>query len=234
MKDNTIKKDYSKKIFTIPNILSFIRLGAVPVFIFVFFYFYDSIPYLAGIIFALIALTDVVDGFIARHFNMISDAGKVLDPLADKVSQIACIICLMIKGNVHHGIFVILCAKELYMIICGTILYNRHFVMSAKWVGKINSLCINIGAFLALFINVNGAVGKILNAISFGLLVVGVFLSVASAIYYTAIVWKQTGGHLPPKKSKVEQVKETESVEINLEVSNSEEITLDNEELVKQ
>lgn len=209
------KKDYSKKIFTIPNILSFIRLGAVPVFIFVFFYFYDTIPYLAGIIFASIAITDVVDGFIARKFNMISDVGKVLDPLADKVSQLACIICLMIKGNVHYLIFTILFAKELYMIVCGIILFNRKFVMSANWVGKINSLVINVGAFLALFINVPGAAGTVLKAVSFGLLVIGVLLSITAAIWYTVIVWKRTGGHLPPKKSKEEneQLEETSVLE---------------------
>lgn len=76
----------NKSFFTIPNILTLLRIVLIPLLVFVFFEYYEQKPFLPAVIFAVAAITDLFDGFIAKRFNMISDAGKVLDPLADKLS----------------------------------------------------------------------------------------------------------------------------------------------------
>ena len=81
-----------KKIVTIPNILSFFRLCLIPVIIWL--YIGEKNYLWAGIVLILSGATDLADGFIARHFHMISDLGKVLDPVADKLTQAAMLFCL--------------------------------------------------------------------------------------------------------------------------------------------
>ena len=87
------KRLQKKEIFTIPNLLSLFRLCLIPLIV----YEYCSVQNttLAVLFIALSALTDVLDGKIARRFNMVSDVGKVLDPIADKLTQAALIICLI-------------------------------------------------------------------------------------------------------------------------------------------
>ena len=77
----------------IPNILSLIRLLLVPVFVLLFF---AEKTFAAAAVFVISGITDVLDGFIARKFGFISNLGKVLDPLADKLTQMSAFVCLYI------------------------------------------------------------------------------------------------------------------------------------------
>ena len=79
------------KLKNIPNILSFIRIGLVFVFIALFF---TNHIYLSLLIFLLAGATDVVDGYLARRFNWITNLGKILDPFADKMMQVSVLLCL--------------------------------------------------------------------------------------------------------------------------------------------
>ena len=93
-------KDWKKEVFTIPNFLSLFRLLLIPVYIIIYLNAEEITDYyIAGGILAVSCLTDLVDGQIARRFNMISTVGKVLDPLADKLTQLALIHCLATKYN---------------------------------------------------------------------------------------------------------------------------------------
>ena len=91
-------KDWKKDLFTIPNMLSLFRLLLIPVYVVIYLNADADIDYyIAGGILAVSCLTDMIDGQIARHFNMISTIGKILDPLADKVTQFTLIVCLAIE-----------------------------------------------------------------------------------------------------------------------------------------
>ncbi len=91
-------KDWRKDLLTIPNMLSLFRLLLIPVYVVIYLHATTQEEHLvAGAILAVSCLTDMIDGQIARHFNMISTIGKLLDPLADKFTQFAMIICLTIK-----------------------------------------------------------------------------------------------------------------------------------------
>ena len=89
-----------KKIITIPNILSFFRLCLIPVIIWL--YTVEKNDAAAGAVLILSGATDVADGFIARHFHMISDLGKVLDPIADKLTQAAMLFSLCTRLSLIH------------------------------------------------------------------------------------------------------------------------------------
>ena len=93
--------EFNKKdVFTLPNILTYLRIALVPVFIaFMFIDFMPNNIYWAFGVFLLASFTDVADGYIARKFSMVSDIGKILDPFADKFLQVSAIICLTVTGS---------------------------------------------------------------------------------------------------------------------------------------
>ncbi len=127
---------YQKKIITIPNILSFIRLIMIPVIVWLYFGERDYL--LTGIVVIISFLTDVADGFIARTFNMISDLGKVLDPIADKATQIVVMIMLAISFPLMLIPIVLTVIKESFMAITGYMVIKKcDLVMGAEWHGKV-------------------------------------------------------------------------------------------------
>lgn len=137
-----------EKIFNIPNVLSLIRIILIPCFIITYFsgYYITS----AAILLAS-GFTDVLDGFIARRFNLITNIGKILDPAADKLTQVAIWISLTIKFSDVPGmiiITVIFFLKELLMLIGGIkILKVNKPIASSKWFGKIGTFifyCVTI------------------------------------------------------------------------------------------
>jgi len=130
-----------KKIITIPNILSFFRVLLVPVF--VYFYFSDienNYIYSVAVI-MLSGVTDVLDGFIARRFNMISSFGKFIDPFADKLTQGVALVCISIKNPWLFPLVVIYYIKEISFTYASYLLYRGGFRPSeAKWWGKFSTL----------------------------------------------------------------------------------------------
>lgn len=126
---------YQKKIITIPNILSFIRLCLIPFIIWLYFGKEDYL--LTGIFVIVSGLTDVVDGMIARKFNMISDLGKVLDPIADKATQLTVMIILAISFPLMLIPIILTVIKESFMAITGYMVIKKcGIVMGANWHGK--------------------------------------------------------------------------------------------------
>ncbi len=109
------KKPMSVRILTIPNLLSFFRIALIPVFVWSYCVKRDNT--LTAILLLLSGATDIADGFIARTFHMVSDLGKVLDPIADKLTQATMLICLMTRFPLMMIPLIIMAVKELYMAI---------------------------------------------------------------------------------------------------------------------
>lgn len=150
-------KDLFKGWNTIPNWLSFIRIALIPVFVVLFLRGY-VLP--AVIIMACAALTDLFDGKIARKFNQVSNLGKLLDPIADKLSQMAIVIVLIITywDNAIKYLFMFFIAKELIMIIGGAILLALGMRPTAAEIwGKIATNVFYIGMIFILAFGKNGA-----------------------------------------------------------------------------
>ncbi len=128
-------------LLTIPNILSLVRLAIIPVMVWLYC---GKEQYLAtGILLIASGLTDVVDGFIARRFGMISDVGKVLDPLADKCTQGAMLLCLLLRFPLMLLPFIFLIVKEMFMTVSGYIIIKKcKKVLGANWHGKAATVCL--------------------------------------------------------------------------------------------
>ena len=135
----------------IPNILTIIRFILIP------FIFISVIKhhYLIGlIIFTISAITDVLDGFIARKFNYITDIGKLLDPLADKLTQISLLLALTILNILPWWILTIVFIKECVMIISASILYSKDdVVVYSKWYGKLATVLFYLAILCSLLQN---------------------------------------------------------------------------------
>lgn len=144
------KKSSASDIITIPNILSFVRLCMIPLIVWLYCGQEDSI--LAGILLILSGITDLVDGFLARRFGWISDLGKILDPVADKLTQAAMLICLVLRFPLMLVPFVMMVIKELFMAITGMLVIRKTETISgARWHGKIATVLLYIMMILHVF-----------------------------------------------------------------------------------
>ena len=123
----------------IPNILSIFRIILVFVFSFVYFGLnHVNSSQIAFCVFILAGLTDVVDGFLARKYSWISNAGKILDPLADKMMQCTVLICLLIDNRIPMWFATPFVLKELLILAGGLfILKDRKVVVVSNIVGKL-------------------------------------------------------------------------------------------------
>lgn len=135
-KDNPAETQ--NRIFTIPNLLSFFRLCMIPAFMWL--YCVEKNYLWTGIILILSGLTDTVDGIIARKFNMISDLGKMLDPIADKLTQAAMLFCLLTRFPLMIAPLALMVVKEFFMGVTGLLVIQKTGkVFGADWHGKVNT-----------------------------------------------------------------------------------------------
>lgn len=121
----------------VPNMITMLRFVFIP-FILVSIYFNNYV--LAFIFLTLSALSDILDGFIARKFNLITDFGKLMDPLADKITQLTILISLGLKHVIPLWILCVIALKEFIMIAGASFLYGKDTVVSSKWYGKLTTV----------------------------------------------------------------------------------------------
>lgn len=133
-----MSKEQKCKIITIPNILSMVRLLLIPVIVWLYCVKQEYVW--TVVVLVLSALTDIVDGYIARHFNMISDLGKALDPIADKLTQVATLFCLTTKFPLIWIPVIILVVKEILNAVCHLVVMKKTGVVyGADWHGKVTT-----------------------------------------------------------------------------------------------
>ena len=127
-----------KQNLTIPNLLSFLRLVIVPFFV---YYYWTQAYGVAFVLLILSALSDVLDGVIARAFHMTSPLGKVLDPVADKVTQAVVVVCLCVTEWILIPLAVLVCVREALMLIGSLVLLKKKKRPSeARWWGKLSTV----------------------------------------------------------------------------------------------
>ena len=163
------KKITFKEAYSIPNILCYIRILLIPAFIYIYVNAKDTVDYyLAAIIILLSGLTDFCDGFIARKFNQVTELGKLIDPVADKLTQAAIIIALMFKFKWMFFLVVLFVIKELSMLINGIILLRKGKKLDgAMWFGKVSTAVFYFSTFIIIsFPMLNSMVVNILMVIS--------------------------------------------------------------------
>lgn len=182
-------KNWKKEIFTIPNLLSLFRLILVPIYAHIYLNATENYQYLiAGGIMALSCMTDLIDGKIARQFNQITNLGKILDPLADKITQFTLTLCLSLKYPVLHPVLALFVVKEIFQLVVGLIfLLKGRMLPGALMAGKVCTTILFVSLIaLVLFPNMNPTA---VDAIA---LVDGVSLFVSFISYILAYFGKDT------------------------------------------
>ena len=131
--------NWKKEVFTIPNLLSLFRLALIPVYVGIYLNAKEPQEYVsAAVILAVSCLTDLVDGFIARRFHMVSVVGKILDPIADKLTQFTLTICLSVKYPMLQFVLLLFVIKEVFQVVMGLIHLRRgHMLPGALAAGKV-------------------------------------------------------------------------------------------------
>ena len=143
-------KEWKKEIFTIPNLLSLFRIVLIPVYVQIYLNArHPNDYYLAGSVLAISCITDMIDGKVARHFNMITTVGKVLDPVADKLTQLAITLCLSFRYPILRMVLALFLVKEISQLIAAVMnLRKGKMLDGALMVGKVCTTVLFISLIL--------------------------------------------------------------------------------------
>lgn len=180
-------KNWKKELLTIPNFLSLFRLVLIPVYVHIYLHAETDSEYiLAAVIMGLSCITDMVDGKIARRFNMISNIGKVLDPLADKFTQLAVILCLSAKYPILYPVLALFLVKELFQLFASIFHIRKGKALpGALMAGKVCTTVMFISLIaLVLFPHMNEVMVDII------VLIDAVFLMISFVTYIRAFCGK--------------------------------------------
>ena len=147
MKDDRFS---AENILTIPNLLSLFRILLIPVILWLYC---GRKQYAATIaVITISGASDIIDGKIARKFHMVSDVGKVLDPIADKLTQAALVICLIARYPWMWGLLALFAVKECLMLLWGYwTLKSTDTINSAKWYGKLSTVVLYAVMMILIF-----------------------------------------------------------------------------------
>lgn len=206
-------KDLFKGCWTIPNLLSLIRILLIPVFAYLF---YNDQKIAAVAVLAISGLSDTFDGQIARRFNQVSALGKVLDPVADKLTQITIAVMLLIDfRNAENNfirafgwVFLVFLIKEAVMIIGGLVMLLMNIRPGAAEIwGKLATLVFYCGMTVIIAIGpevgaLNDVVGFELPEIVTGIIVVvSAIMTVVAFLSYMPETFRQFKEHFDEKKA---------------------------------
>lgn len=163
----------------LPNILTMMRLFLIPVFIYLFFSGTEEAHVYALLIYLLAGLTDVLDGYLARKYQVISVTGIVLDPLADKLMLLTALICLAMDGIVPPWILAVILAAEGTLILAGLFMYfrkNKDNIPSNKF-GKAATVAFAVAVCLMVLLPSH--------PVSFGVLLLALLMKLTSVVSYS-------------------------------------------------
>ena len=147
-------RSWKKELFTIPNLLSFFRIALIPVYMIIYLNANENYHYyVSGAILAVSCLTDMIDGKIARKFNMISTFGKFLDPFADKATQFTLIVCLALRYPVLWYLVCPFVAKEIFQLIAAAVAFKKGKMLDGALLsGKLCTTVLFISLILMIMI----------------------------------------------------------------------------------
>ena len=169
-----------KVLFNIPNCLCCFRILLIPLFLYVYFVADFKNRYLgAAFVLVISGISDFLDGFIARKFNMVTDFGKFIDPVADKLTQFVVAITLLFSYPLAWVLLIIIILKDLMLAIVGLYLYDYGLkITGASWWGKIATAYFYVIVIVLIGLHIPNTV------ISFVLIITGSVLMLLSFILY--------------------------------------------------
>ena len=159
----------------VPNALTILRFVLIPIIVIACI---QEEYILAMIILTISGLTDILDGTIARKFNLITDFGKLMDPLADKATQLSLLTTLFLKGMLPVWILIIVVIKEFCMVSGASFLYGKELVVSSKWYGKLATVLFYLAMVMSLCVkNIENVTNKELTTVT----------TINQCVYYLAV-----------------------------------------------
>ena len=169
-----------KVLFNIPNCLCFFRILLIPLFLYVYFVADFKNRYIvAAFVLVISGISDFLDGFIARKFNMVTDFGKFIDPVADKLTQFVLAITLLFSYPLAWILLIIIILKDLMLAIVGLYLYDYGLkITGASWWGKIATAYFYVIVIILIGFHIPNTV------VSFAMLMTGSILMLLSFILY--------------------------------------------------
>lgn len=169
-----------KDLIKIPNILCYIRFILIPVFIMLYIKANSPQEYLrAATVVFISGATDFFDGFIARHFDMVTEFGKLIDPLADKLTQASLIFVLFVKFKWMFLLLILFVIMQLFLFVAGLVMLKKGKKLNgAKWFGKIST-----AVFYAVMLVLIAVPTLSITVINLLIMICGVFLLLSFLMY---------------------------------------------------
>ena len=190
MSESKPVKPDNKRIWTVPNVLTMLRMALIPVY-WVLMSKGRMIPALC--VYVAASLTDLLDGYIARRYNQITDFGKLMDPLADKLMVLSVMLSMIIPMGGRPAIlpllpFLIVMGKDLLMVLGGLFMYKKGIVVYSKVIGKAAQFVMVCSLLCAFFYGYFDSIGM---PVYLWLLWAAVALTVCALVYYAADIIKK-------------------------------------------
>lgn len=177
----------------LPNKITIMRIILIPIYLLVFYSNMDNRLLISGLIFLLAGISDLVDGYIARKYDLTTDLGAVLDPFADKLMSFAVLISFTTMKLIPPWVLIAIGIKEIFMIIGSavSILYHKNTVVHANYYGKF--------ATISFYIAILSIVFKLNEMLSTIFLIITVTLNVLAFYMYLKIfLTQEQNKNMPP------------------------------------
>lgn len=184
-----MKRWWRSEYFSVPNLLGYFRILLIPVYLLLYFKADTAGDYLvAAAVIGISGLTDCFDGKIARRFDMVTEFGKILDPIADKLTQGALVLSLTFRYPLMSFVLLLFLVKEGYMAVMGALMLSRGRRMDgAQWCGKVCTTVLYVVMFLLiLFTKIPLAAANVLMLACMGFMI----YSLISYIFFYRRMWR--------------------------------------------
>lgn len=168
------------------NKLTMLRVIMIPAFMLVLYLGFPGANYVALVIFAIASATDYLDGYIARHYNQVSDFGKFMDPLADKCLVMAALCCFVAEGSMAAWILAVVLVREFAVSGMRMVAVEKGRVIAAGWSGKVKTAATMVCICLILF-----GIPHVLNLVCQGVILVTTVYSGVEYFYQNLDVFKE-------------------------------------------
>jgi len=176
--------DASRRVLTIPNVLSFARIAAIPIF---YALIVDPDTTFVGLmLFAFVSATDWVDGVVARATGQVSELGKVLDPLADRLAIAAALVALVVRGAFPLWAALVILVRDVVILLAGIVLTRRGVRIEVRYLGKVATFTLMVAIGSIAWGTLGYALEHAALAIGWTAFAVGVVESYAAAALYAS------------------------------------------------
>ena len=142
-------------------------------------------------IFTISSLTDIIDGYIARNFDAVTNVGKLLDPLADKLTQLSMIASLVWADVISGWILIVLLIKELVMIAGAAFLYGKSVVVYSRWYGKLATVLLYLSVMVSLLFKQFNVTSELFINVSNSLYVITLAMTIFALLMYTKALYNK-------------------------------------------